>query len=226
MEKEISKSRLIAALLDSLFVGVISGIIAGIIAVISIIFTEDLFSMDTISFVNDLTIVSASVSVILTFLWFTIIPLLNKNRATLGKMIMGLKVIREDDKTPGFSSMIIRNIRLYFQAASLIFSILALIPAINSAILVFSIIVSILNYVMYITVIVQITKSPNSVFYDKWAKTRVESKLYDPNLKNYQTIEEIKDWADVKGFEKTKKVEVEYKDPEEKDDVTDKNYWD
>lgn len=227
-EKKVSQSRIVAAIIDEIIVSVISTIF-GIVLGIVMAFSNSDKPLDEFVSVNtsSITLLSSIFSVVFILVWFTIIPLLNKNRATVGKLIVGLKVIRDDDTKPGIVQLLIRNIRLYIAIPSLIIAIITTfdIPeGLELSLTAITFIISFAEFILYIFIIVFINQD-KKLFYDAWAKTTVVDKLYDPNYENYQTIEEIKDWADVKGFEDKTSNEVEYKDPEEVD-PTDKGYWD
>lgn len=225
-EKKVSQSRIVAAIIDQIIVSVISGMIGFVTGIVYWYLNPN---NSIIEYMNSpiITFIISLISCVLILFWFTFIPLLNKNRATIGKMIVGLKVVRDDDTKPGIVQLLIRNVRLYIAIPSLIITIIYIfnIPTGLEAFLgVFSVLLSFAEFMLYIFIIVYITQD-KKLFYDAWAKTTIVDKLYDPNYENYQTIEEIKDWADVEGFENKQTTNVEYKDPEEKD-PTDKGYWD
>lgn len=234
-EGKAKGKRVVANIIDEIMVSIISTIITLIFSFDKLFnsfnATSDTTSGEELMSAMSFTaIIAAVTTIILTFVWFTVIPMFNKNRASIGKLMIGLKVIREDDQAPTFKNMLIRNIRLWLSILTEGVGMLVFIESISAAMTIVSVLVSIVYYVIFIYVLVCVCSGKRS-FHDNLARTIVVDKMYDPNLKNYETIEEIKEWADVKGFEK-KEFDIEYKENVEEDsDVEDKNpndkgYWD
>lgn len=224
--KSVNSRRVVANIIDQLIFLVIGVVINYFVARMYTTNHTISSSDEFIKSVAWIDLLSCIINILFLFIWFTLIPVINKNKASVGKLLVGLKVIREDDKEPEFKNLFIRNVRMWINSISIIFPMILLIKP--DEYLLYTILQGIygfIAFVLYCYIAFSLSKG-KILLHDKYGRTLVVDKLYDPNLTNYQTIEEIKEWADVKGFEKK---EYQYKDENEKSfdekNPTDDDYW-
>lgn len=137
-----------------------------------------------------------AITIIVLIILFSIIPMLNKNRATIGKMMFSLKVVKKNGKKPNIINMICRNIRLWLMIFVDIFLLLAIINSNNALLITYNVLLY-SQYIIYIYLIVVIGIN-KTAFHDLLGKTMVVS---NKNIIiNKEEQEETEEYEDVFSF--------------------------
>jgi uncharacterized RDD family membrane protein YckC len=212
--KSLKGPRIGAAIIDLIIFGIINGII-NVSTTFMFLFKNSYYYGDNIfrSLVLGLII-----SLIFCFLYYTVFPYLTKGR-TLGKMMVGIKVVSHDYNEAKFSQLFFRNI-FFFE--TLIFNSLNILFMYNitrSAMITSSfitgsftnVISGILNLVIFIMIL---ATSDERGFHDMIARTVVVEKDFDLNRLNQANVLERREmtWAefDDEAMQATNKKDSPY----------------
>lgn len=208
MKKRIGVERLVAAFLDSVFVGIIAGILTvipvifvalenGFDGVIEYVYGVNIFAEETstISLGYGFTIITTMISVTVSFLYFVILPW-KKNGQTLGKMIFSIKAIDELGENPTFKQHVLRGIQAWGSYVSVIGFL-----AFFGGDLMYSLVNGgagmLINLVIFISAIMVLARTDEKGIHDLIADTSVVRTNFDINQEVTQKTAQFSGWAKV-----------------------------
>lgn len=219
-KKSIKGERIGAAIVDQIILGFISFVL-GILITMLIVFTiyqnNSYESRQFIIFNSDKSIITQAitffVSLLFTFVYFTLIPYFTKGK-TIGKSIVGIKVVSIDYKKASFLQLLIRNI-FFFETLILSGISLIILSTINEnnafSMLFSSGFLGLLSIVINIVILIMIlATSDERGFHDMIAKTCVVPKNFDIDKLNQVNAFERRDmeWAVFENEDNDKNLDI------------------
>lgn len=157
---------------------------AAIIDLIIILFTITLTSTITSLLIYRYNLyiipilITSFLPLLLFFIYYTVIPYLTKG-STLGKLMVGIKVVTLDYKKPTFLRLFIRNI-FFFQTLLFNVPIILSILHLRELTVVLSILIGLINFGITLVIFIMIISTEEERgLHDYIAKTSVVSKQFD-----------------------------------------------
>ncbi|MFP4286880.1 MAG: RDD family protein [Candidatus Izemoplasmataceae bacterium] len=231
IKENVKGERIIAAILDGIFLGIATFIVNIVVAVAFgaeqtlnfFISSNDINqSMEGLfSFI----LVTSIVALVIGFVYYALIPAKSGGQ-TLGKKLLGIKVINELGENPSLKVHTIRAINIwdvYISVPLLAFYLVNFV--------LYSVLSTIAGLVILVLVIVSlimiITDQRSQGLHDRMVNTFVVDKRYDPNREAREAAASIKDWADVEGDSDEEEFMDEFEQYSNKEDATDeeKDPW-
>lgn len=200
-KENVKGERIIAAVLDSIFVSLIVGIPTLILTLTTDIGGGDEFAtwnpfvdqmpQGLLWYTATITIIGVAIGI----LYFVFIPTINKGM-TIGKAILSIKVINEMGENPGFKTHLVRAIQIWSDYLAVPLLALYLVSFIA-----YTVISTIVGLVMFVIIIISlimvITDQKSQGLHDKIANTYVVDKRYNPNMEMVEAAVKAKEWADI-----------------------------
>lgn len=203
--RSVKGARIGAAIIDIILVGIITTIVGTILSLsygYLTVVNEDPDDINTaLNTLRKPAVYSYIFSLLFVFLYYTVIPYFTKGK-TLGKLMLGIKVVSIDYSIPTFGQLLLRNIfffeTLIFNGLSVL--ILYSINSLHSAsAMIGSGAVGWFSYLINIVIMVMILATAEERgFHDMIARTYVVSKDFDLDKLNRVNAIERKDmeWAE------------------------------
>lgn len=231
--KDIKGSRIGSDIIDYFVHVTIAEIISTFFVFIYIIlFTQEIINSSNSNanineysgWVNYSALIGSVTSIIVVFIYYTVIPYLTKG-ATLGKLAVKLRIVNDDYSRCSFKTLLKRNIRLYVEILGIIPSILAITGVIDiGSYIIYAFLAGMIKFVIYISIFSQISRD-KLPFHDSFSNTMVVHKMYNPNVENYKTITEISNWADVVGIDKNIAINSNISTENKGKEDDENNFW-
>ncbi|MFU8786514.1 MAG: RDD family protein [Candidatus Izemoplasmataceae bacterium] len=200
-KENVKGERVIAAVLDSIFVGLIVAIPTLIISVsIGLGNQQGVISWNP--FVDEMpqelfwyTFAITIIGVLIGILYYVLIPTINKGQ-TLGKAILSIKVINEVGENPSFKIHFIRAISIWSDYLAVPLLGLYFVSFVTYTV-VSSLVGVVIFFIILISLIMVITDQKSQGLHDRLANTFVVDKRYNPNLEMVEAAVRAKEWADI-----------------------------
>ncbi len=207
MKSNVKTERVIAAIIDSIILGVISYFIMTVAGIILAITLGDEWGMliaGPLSFFfvqdstdNTIIVIFAytTITAIFHFIYYVLFPVLTKG-ATLGKLLVKIKVVDLSGKNASFRQLLFRSVIFWLSFFPVPLTIMLAYSKSQYVFLYISL--SIATYVIYIIVLFSIlANNEGQAFYDRWFGVKTIFTGYDEKaeMKTVQALN--KDWLIV-----------------------------
>ena len=199
--KKVSGERIVAAILDSIIVGIIAGIPMVIFLVIE---GFDLFMdfyvdgagmVQTGDSYNLMTVISTVAGVVVGVIYFCYVPY-KWNGQTLGKRVMNIKAIDEFGNNPTFKQHLIRGVQNWSGYVAII-----MVPLLYVDMMLFSILTStftsVASLLVFAAFIMMLAKDDGKGLHDMFANTMVVKADIDLDKAFVEKTTQMSDWAEV-----------------------------
>lgn len=203
IKENVKGERVIAAVLDAIFLSIATFIIGIFVAVgfgIEQTFEFFISSTEMTTGVEGLfgyIVATTIVGLVVGFVYYAVIPAKSDGQ-TLGKKILGIKVINELGENPNLKVHTIRAINIWDVYISVPLLAFYLINFVLYTVL--STIAGLIIFVVVLVSLIMVLTDPKSQgLHDRMVNTFVVDKRYDPNREAREAAASIKDWADVEG---------------------------
>lgn len=228
--KKVSGERLVAAIIDSILVGILAIIpmvfffISDGLEALSDVYIDGAGGVQGGDGYNTFTSVSAIAGTVIGVIYFCYIPSI-WNGQTLGKRIMNIKAIDEFGNNPTFKQHLIRGIQNWSSFASLV-----TLPLLYINLMLFSVfgglLSSLASLLVFASFIMILVKEDGRGLHDMIANTYVVKADIDLDKAFVEKTTQMSEWADVNyGDEETKEdddwfnkpTDTKFKDEEDED---------
>lgn len=203
MKKRVGIERLVAAFLDSIFIGIIVFIPTTLFYVLYV-GVDNLFDYFVNSSGSGLSAAVGDTTTLITItvvelalgiLYFVYVPF-KKNGQTLGKMILRVKVVNELGENPGFKAHFIRAIQIWGNYFGVI--ILVTLVFNDTIFAILSVLIAVVVWMAtVISTIMLIARTDEKGLHDLIADTMVVKVDEDLNTEFINKTTQISDWAKV-----------------------------
>jgi uncharacterized RDD family membrane protein YckC len=204
IKENVKGERIIAAILDSIFLSIATGVLSLIVALafgIEQTFEFLISSTDVTVSGSDgffaYMVATSLVGLVIGFIYYAVIPAKSDGQ-TIGKKILNIKVINELGENPNLKVHTIRAINIwdvYISVPLLAFYLINFV--------LYTVLSTIAGLVIFVLVLVSLimilTDQKSQGLHDRMVNTFVVDKRYDPNREAREAAASIKDWADVEG---------------------------